>query len=82
MVKEKSGSAISVIISVYNTASYLERCMKSILCQTYEELEIICVDDESVDGSMQLCDEYALKDNRIKVIHKDNKGVVSSRKRD
>ena len=59
---------ISVIVPVYNVEDYLPRCVDSILTQTYQNLEIILVDDGATDGSGQICDEYAGKDPRIKVI--------------
>lgn len=71
---------ISVIIPVYNTARYLYRCLDSILGQTMEDLEIICVDDGSTDGSSKILDSYAAKEPRMKVIHKQNGGLVSARK--
>ena len=61
---------ISVVIPVYNVEKYLRRCVDSVLSQTYENLEIILVDDGSPDGWPQICDEYAQKDSRIRVIHK------------
>lgn len=70
---------ISVIIPVYNNEQYLSRCIDSVINQTYKNLEIILVDDGSTDNSGKICDEYALKDNRIKVIHKENGGVSSAR---
>jgi glycosyltransferase involved in cell wall biosynthesis len=70
---------ISIIVPVYNMEKYLERCIESILSQTYRELEIILVDDGSADSSPQICDDYALKDNRIKVIHKENGGLSDAR---
>ncbi|MBQ8322887.1 MAG: glycosyltransferase [Clostridia bacterium] len=70
---------ISVIVPVYNTEKYLRRCVDSILKQTYSDLEIILVDDGSTDSSGKICDEYALKDERIKVIHKPNGGLSSAR---
>jgi len=70
---------ITVIIPVYNVEKYLNRCIESIINQTYKNLEIILVDDGSTDNSGKICDEYALKDNRIKVIHKQNGGVSSAR---
>jgi len=70
---------ISIIIPVYNVEKYLNRCIESIINQTYKNLEIILVDDGSTDNSGKICDEYALKDNRIKVIHKQNGGVSSAR---
>ena len=72
-------SLISVIIPVYNVEQHLNRCVDSVINQTYKDLEIILVDDGSTDNSGKICDEYALKDNRIKVIHKQNGGVSSAR---
>lgn len=70
---------ISVIVPIYNIAQYLQRCLDSILRQTYRELEIILVDDGSTDESGTICDTYAEKDERIKVVHKENGGVSSAR---
>lgn len=70
---------ISVIVAVYNIEEYLPRCVDSILAQTYENLEIILVDDGSSDGSAQICDDYAGRDERIKVIHKKNGGLSDAR---
>lgn len=71
---------ISVIVPVYNTAQYLHRCLDSILNQTLKDVEVICVDDGSTDASPQILDEYAAADNRVRVIHKENSGLVSARK--
>lgn len=70
---------VSIIIPVYNVEKYLNRCMKSVFEQTYQELQIILVDDGSTDRSPSMCDEYAVIDNRIKVIHKQNEGVGCAR---
>lgn len=70
---------ISVIVPVYNDELFLQRCLDSILAQTYDALEILLIDDGSLDGSGQICDEYQLKDDRIKVVHKLNEGTVSAR---
>lgn len=70
---------ISVIVPVYKVEEYLPRCIESILAQTYENLEVILVDDGSPDGSGAICDRYAAMDGRIRVIHKENGGVSSSR---
>lgn len=70
---------ISVIIPIYNSIKYLNRCLDSVINQTYENLEIILIDDGSIDGSSLICDEYAKKDLRIKVIHQSNRGVSESR---
>ena len=70
---------ISVIVPVYNTEEYLRRCLDSIAQQTYTNLEIICVDDGSSDGSGAILDEYAAKDSRFVVIHKQNAGQAAAR---
>jgi glycosyltransferase involved in cell wall biosynthesis len=70
---------ISVIIPVYKVEAYLEKCVMSVLCQTYQCLEIILVDDGSPDGCPALCDELAQRDGRIQVIHKENGGLSSAR---
>ena len=70
---------ISIIVPVYKVEKYLRRCVDSIINQTYKNLEIILVDDGSPDNCPAICDEYAKKDNRIKVIHKENGGVSSAR---
>lgn len=71
---------ISVIVTVYNVEPYIRQCLESIVRQEYMNLEIILVDDGSTDGSSMVCDEYAGTDERIKVIHKSNAGVVQARK--
>ena len=70
---------ISVIVPVYNMEQYLERCVNSIINQTYRNLEIILVDDGSTDSSPQMCDRYAEADARIKVVHKSNGGLSDAR---
>ena len=70
---------ISAIVPAYNVEKYLERCVNSILIQTYENFEIILVDDGSKDQSVEICDKFAQEDNRIKVIHKENGGLSSAR---
>ena len=70
---------ISVIIPIYNSIHKLEKCVDSVLCQTYTDFECILVDDGSYDGSGELCDKLANQDVRVKVIHKPNGGVGSSR---
>lgn len=70
---------ISVIVPVYNVCAYLEECVNSIMRQTYYKIEIILIDDGSIDGSGEICDTLALLDSRIKVYHKENGGVSSAR---
>ena len=70
---------ISVIVPVYNVEKYLKKCIDSIINQTYRNLEIILVDDGSPDNAGKICDEYALKDHRIRVIHKENGGLSDAR---
>ncbi len=70
---------VSIIVPVYNAEKYLGKCVESLINQTYKNLEIILLDDGSTDNSPLLCDEYAKKDNRIKVIHKGNSGVSDTR---
>lgn len=71
---------ISVIVTVYNEEKYIAKCLDSILGQTYRNLEIIVIDDGSSDSSAGICDEYAQKDDRIKIVHKQNEGLVRARK--
>lgn len=70
---------ISVIVTAYNIKDYLPRCLDSLLRQTYENLEVIVVDDGSTDGTAAICDDYAAKNARISVIHKENGGPSSAR---
>lgn len=71
---------ISVVVPVYNAEEYLRKCIESILKQTYENLQIILVDDGSLDRSGEICEEYAMADFRIEVVHKENGGPASARK--
>lgn len=73
------GNLISVIVPVYNVEKYLDKCINSLINQSYKKLEIILIDDGSTDNCGKICDEYALKDNRIKVIHKENEGLSAAR---
>lgn len=70
---------VSIIVPIYNVEKYLDRCMESLLNQTLSDIEIIMVDDGSPDRCPQMCDEYAKRDNRIKVIHKKNAGLGYAR---
>ena len=70
---------VSIVVPVYKIENVLHYCIDSILNQIYEDFELILVDDGSPDNSGKICDEYAKKENRIKVIHKENGGVSSAR---
>ena len=70
---------LSIIIPVYNVSEYLERCLNSIINQTYKNLEIICINDGSTDNSLEILNDFASKDKRIKVINKKNEGVSKTR---
>ena len=75
----KQDVLVSIIVPVYNVEEYLGRCVDSILGQTYKNLEVILVDDGATDSSGQICDGYAQRDSRVKVIHKENGGLSSAR---
>lgn len=70
---------ISVIVPIYKVEQYLRQCVDSILNQTHRALEVILVDDGSPDGSGKICDEYAARDSRVRVIHKENGGLSDAR---
>lgn len=72
-------SEISVIIPVYNVEKYFKKCIESVLAQTFKDIEILLIDDGSTDRSGEICDDFAKKDTRIRVIHKKNGGVSSAR---
>ena len=72
---------LSVVVPVYNVQAYLRQCIDSILGQTFQEIEIILVDDGSTDESAVICDEYAEADPRVKVFHQKNTGLVGARKK-
>ena len=78
---ERNKPAISVIIPVYNVEKYLDKCIKSVIAQTFSSLEILLIDDGSTDNSGAMCDSYALNDARIRVIHKQNGGLSDARNR-
>lgn len=73
------GGKISVIVPVYNVAAYLRECMESILQQDYRDLEILLIDDGSTDDSGTICDEYAVRDSRVRVIHQPNGGAAAAK---
>ena len=70
---------VSIGVPIYRVEKFLSKLIDSLINQTYKNLEIILVDDGSPDGSVKICDEYAKKESRIKVIHKENGGVSSAR---
>ena len=74
-----STPCISVIVPVYNTEKFLHQCIDSILKQTFNDFELILIDDGSTDYSGTICDEYAIKDSRIKIFHQENQGVSAAR---
>lgn len=73
------GKTVSVIVPVYNVEGYLPKCLQSIVEQSYDNLEIIIIDDGSTDCSGEICDQYAALDERIQVIHQENKGLSAAR---
>ena len=70
---------VSIIVPVYNAEKYLQECVESVLCQTLSDIELILVDDGSTDSSPALCNQYAVQDHRVKVIHKPNGRAASAR---
>ncbi len=78
-MEKKKDTKVSVIVPVYNPGKWLSGCVDSILAQTMTDLEVILVDDGSTDGSAEVCDEYASRDARVRVIHQANAGVVTAR---
>lgn len=74
-----SNELVSIVIPIYKVEQYLPRCLESVIAQSYDNLEIILVDDGSPDNCPDICDQYARNDNRIKVIHKTNGGLSSAR---
>ena len=70
---------ISIIIPVYNVSKYIDKCIESVLNQTYSDFELILVDDGSIDDSGIICDKYELIDHRVQVCHKKNEGVSVAR---
>ena len=78
-VSRREQELISVVVAVYNIEAYVERCVRSIMGQSYENLEILLVDDGSRDDSGKICDRLAEEDGRIRVIHKENGGLSDAR---
>ena len=76
----KASPLVSIIIPVYNVKRYLDICVASTLKQSYQNIEVILVDDGSTDDSGKKCDEWGVKDSRIKVIHQKNDGLNSARR--
>ena len=70
---------LSVIVPVFNAEKHLEKCIKSILSQTYTDIQVILVDDGSADSSGAICDSFCKSDDRKEVVHTDNQGVISAR---
>ena len=70
---------ISVVVPVYNVADYLPACLDSILSQDYDALEVILIDDGSTDASGAICDDYAARDSRVRVIHQKNGGAAAAK---
>lgn len=71
---------VSIIVPIYNVEAYLRQCLDSLITQTYQNLDIILVDDGSTDQSGNICDEYGKRDTRVRIIHKENEGLVRARK--
>lgn len=80
-MKNLKNKLVSVIIPVYNVRGYLERCINSILEQTYKKIEVIIVDDGSTDDGGEICDSYQLNDDRVTVVHQKNAGLSAARNR-
>ena len=70
---------VSVIVPVYNTEKYISRCLNSLLSQTFSDMEIICVNDGSTDNSKVILEEYASKNNKLKIITQENQGLACAR---
>ncbi|MEG0087047.1 MAG: glycosyltransferase, partial [Niameybacter sp.] len=76
---ERTQPTLSIIVPVYNVEKYLPKCIESILAQSFTDFEVILIDDGATDKSGEICEEYANKDTRIKIIHKENGGLSSAR---
>lgn len=73
------GELVGIIIPVYNVEKYIRRCLDTVISQTYKNIEVLLIDDGSSDSSYSICQEYSKKDNRLKLLHKENGGVSSAR---
>ena len=78
---DNKNDLISIVVPIYNSEKYLTKCIQSICNQTYQELQIILVNDGSKDNSINICNKFSEADNRIVVINTENKGAVSARKK-
>lgn len=78
-LKDSFEPLISIVLPVYNVEKYLERCLKTVIAQTYKNIEIILVNDGSTDGSLKICEKYKFADTRIKIINKENGGLSDAR---
>ena len=78
MSKQKEQISVGIVVPVFNVEKYIAQCLDSIINQTYQNIEIIIIDDGSTDNSGKICDDFAQNDHRIKVIHKDNGGIMSA----
>ena len=76
---EKINSLVTIVVPVYNVEKYLRKCLNSIVNQTYENIEIICVDDGSPDNSINILNEFAQSDKRVKIIRQENQGLSGAR---
>ena len=79
VITKTGGPPVSIVIPVYNVSRYLPQCLESVLSQTYQNIEVLIVDDGSTDGSGSICDRFAERDPRIRVIHTDNRGLSAAR---
>ena len=79
IISMKNNLLLRIISPVYNVESYLDRCVQSILSQSYRDIELILIDDGSTDSSAGICDEWAAKDSRVVVVHQTNAGVSAAR---
>lgn len=79
VITKTGGPPVSIVVPVYNVSRYLPQCLESVLSQTYQNIEVLIVDDGSTDGSGSICDRFAERDPRIRVIHTDNRGLSAAR---